>query len=347
LRGLRKELISRGSINSVETIGTACEDTADVTADRHAHHDSCDPYFVDDVSGMILDTQRVKAARKEEIEGVNKHNVYTKVPIQECWDKTGQAPVSTKWVDINKGDIENPDIRCRWVGREFKGNDTGREDLFAATPPLEAKKALLHMAANQIGIPKKRFRKLGFIDIKKAYFHAKAKRLVYVDLPDEALEPGEKGKVCGRLNYSLYGTRDAANNWEDTYTEVMVELGFEQGKSSPCIFLNKGRNMATVVHGDDFTTLATEQDQKWFAEQLKKKFGIKERGIMGMIFPAQNPILPLLLCTCPPSCWLHPWFHIVSNLICRKPYLFHQVPKPHRANQHKQAFSLLHESMPF
>ena len=130
-------------------------------------------------------------------------------------DKTGANPVSTKWVDINKGDEQNPEIRCRWVGREFKGNDNNRDDLFAATPPLEAKKALVHLAANQIGIHKNAIRKLGFIDIKKAYFHAKAKRLVYVDLPDEALKPGEKGKVCGRLNCSLYGTRDAANNWED------------------------------------------------------------------------------------------------------------------------------------
>ena len=67
--------------------------------------------------------------------------------------------------------------------------------------PLEAKKALLHLAANQIGVPKQKFRKLGLIDIKKAYFHAKAKRLVYVDLPDEALSPGEKGRVCGKLNF--------------------------------------------------------------------------------------------------------------------------------------------------
>ena len=39
--------------------------------------------------------------------------------------------------------------------------------------------------------------------------------------------------------------------------------------------------MTTVVHGDDFTTLATETDQQWFAAELKKRFSIKERGIMG------------------------------------------------------------------
>ena len=41
--------------------------------------------------------------------------------------------------------------------------------------------------------------------------HAPAEKLVYVELPDE--EGVDKQKYCGRLNYSLYGTRDAAMNW--------------------------------------------------------------------------------------------------------------------------------------
>ena len=48
-------------------------------------------------------------------------------------------------------------------------------------------------------------------DVKRAYFHAKAKRLTYVKLPPEDIGPGEEG-MCGRLNYAMYGTRDAAAN---------------------------------------------------------------------------------------------------------------------------------------
>ena len=48
--------------------------------------------------------------------------------------------------------------------------------------------------------------KIDFIDVRRAYFHAKARRLVYVNLPDEEAEPG----TCGRLCKGLYGTRDAA-----------------------------------------------------------------------------------------------------------------------------------------
>ena len=72
---------------------------------------------------------------------------------------------------------------------------------------------LISMAASQRGF--KQMRKLMFIDISKAYFHAPSRRPVYVKLPSEALEPGElPNTLCGTLNYSLYGTRDAAQNWD-------------------------------------------------------------------------------------------------------------------------------------
>ena len=63
------------------------------------------------------------------------------------------------------------------MGRECRGNDNDRDDLFAATPPLEAKKSLIALASCQRGVPKHLCKKLGFIDIRKAYFHAKAKGL--------------------------------------------------------------------------------------------------------------------------------------------------------------------------
>ncbi len=167
------------------------------------------------------------------------------------------------------------------MGREFKGNDGNRDDLFAATPPLEAKKSLIALASCQRGVPDHLNKKSGFIDIRKAYFHAKVKRLVYVSLPEEFCEPGEFGQVCGRLNYSLYGTRDAASNWEECYSQALVKLGFKAGLSSPCIFFHPVREISTVVHGDDFTSLASEDQLIWLRDSLEKVFLIKDRGILG------------------------------------------------------------------
>ena len=62
-----------------------------------------------------------------------------------------------------------------------------REDLFAAIPPLEAKKMLISKAITE-GV--------GFLelnDVKRAYFHARARISFYVELPEEDYEEGRCG----------------------------------------------------------------------------------------------------------------------------------------------------------
>ena len=106
--------------------------------------------FYDNLSGAMLDPEGVKNAGKEEMAEVYKHGVYVKVPVEECYEKTGKAPIGTRWVDVNKGDSVHPEYRSRLVAQEI--NTGKREDLFAATPPLEAKKILMSMAvAENIG----------------------------------------------------------------------------------------------------------------------------------------------------------------------------------------------------
>ena len=48
------------------------------------------------------------------------HTVYIKVPERECKEKTGKRPIGVRWVDINKGDKENPEYRSRLVAKEIK-----------------------------------------------------------------------------------------------------------------------------------------------------------------------------------------------------------------------------------
>ena len=48
----------------------------------------------------------MKAARAEDIEYFNSLPVWDIVKTRECWDVTGSSPITTKWVDVNKGDQE-------------------------------------------------------------------------------------------------------------------------------------------------------------------------------------------------------------------------------------------------
>ena len=96
--------------------------------------------YYDNISGEWLNPDMVREARKEEMAEVRKHRVYEKVDTAECYERTGKAPIGTRWVDVNKGDSVHPEYRSRLVAQEI--NTNRREDLFAATPPLEAKKPI-------------------------------------------------------------------------------------------------------------------------------------------------------------------------------------------------------------
>ena len=98
-----------------------------------------------DVSGAELDLKSVRKARQEEIDYVRKMRLYDKVAIEECYRVTGHAPITVRWIDINKGDIEHPNYRSIFVARDI--NTHKRGDLFAATPPLEALKAIFPIAS--------------------------------------------------------------------------------------------------------------------------------------------------------------------------------------------------------
>ena len=72
---------------------------------------------------------------------------------------------------------------------------------------------------------------------------------------------------------ALYGTRDAAQNWEYEYSAFMIGVGFSRGRSSPCVFRHASRDLRVVVHGDDFTVLGKEASLNWFQAAIKGRFG--------------------------------------------------------------------------
>ncbi len=227
-----------------------------------------DNEFIDDVTGAPLDKAMAITARRTEMEYVKDMGVYTKVR-KKSWMKV----ISTKWLDVNKGDVASPNYRARLVGREIKKDR--RTDLFAATPPLESLRMVLSKcASNQHHVdPLNNFIVMSN-DVKRAYFYAPATRPVYIAIPSEDFEEGDEEKV-GMLNLSLYGTRDAAMNWAIKFTNVLEGLGFEKGRCSPCNFYNRAKDITLTVHGDDFTSTGREANLRWLKTEFAKNFEIK------------------------------------------------------------------------
>ena len=112
--------------------------------------------------------------------------IWSEVPIGMSWELAGKGPVSVRWVDQNKGGEGAMEARCRLVARDFQGKDKGRDDLFAATPPLEAKRMLLSRAATRETVGQTGLRKLLFIDATKAHLNRRCEQDVFIELPEEA-----------------------------------------------------------------------------------------------------------------------------------------------------------------
>ena len=109
-------------------------------------------------------------------------------------------------------------------------------------------------------------------DVSRAFFCAPARRQVFVEIAEEDKDHRD---MVGELNYSMYGTRDAAQNWGEECADTMKAIGFEQGKASPCTFFHKGRGIRTYIHGDDFVSVAKDADLKWLKTEIEKKYELK------------------------------------------------------------------------
>ena len=115
------------------------------------------------------------------------------------------------------------------------------------------------------------------IDAVRAYFHALARRRVYARLPDEDKKEG----YCGRLLKAMYGTRDAAQNWEAAYADMLERFGFKRGVSSACVFWHPELDMRLVVHGGDFTVLGSECSLDKFREYVSTCMQVKFKARIG------------------------------------------------------------------
>ena len=231
-------------------------------------------YAKDDVTGVELLPDGVKRARQEEMVYFKTLGVYKVVP-RTHQKLTGGKIASTRWVDTNKGDSLNPDYRSRLVGREF--NVAKDDTLYAATPPLEALRMVLSDAATWVKGKGKARKHVMVNDVRRAYFYAKASRDIYIEIPSEDPEAGPN--VLGKLELSLYGTRDAAKNWQDTLSAQLVSIGFARGVGHPAVFHHAERNIMTLVHGDDYLSSGFQDDLDWLESKLSAAYEIKTQRI--------------------------------------------------------------------
>ncbi len=68
----------------------------------------------------MLDARLLREARLEEVEFMGSLGVYEASTREECTRRTGRVPITTKWIDAEKGSGGNVQVRSRLVARDFK-----------------------------------------------------------------------------------------------------------------------------------------------------------------------------------------------------------------------------------
>ena len=97
-------------------------------------------------------------------------------------------------------------------------------------------------------------------DVARAFFEAPTKREICIELPEEDRSEEEDDDMVGFLEMSLYGTRDAAANFQDEVKRFMCSIGYVQGRYNPCTFWHPEKELRTMVHGDDFVSAGAAED---------------------------------------------------------------------------------------
>lgn len=191
-------------------------------------------WFMDDISGQVLDPAGVKEARREELEVVKEMDLYWRMSVAQAKGMGAKSFIDTRWVDTNKGTSEDPNFRSRLVAKEI--NRKAREDLYAPTPSLEAFKTLLAMLCCRGKGGPSNWR-LMVVDVKRAFFYAPAERPIWIKLPPE----DQCGDITvARLLKAMYGTRDAPMLWQKHVSKTLETLGFRPGKANPCVYYHGG-----------------------------------------------------------------------------------------------------------
>ncbi|GJS55141.1 retrovirus-related pol polyprotein from transposon TNT 1-94 [Tanacetum coccineum] len=170
--------------------------------------------------------------------------------------------INMKWLWKNKRDEENIVI-CNKAPLVAKGYSQKEgidfEVSFAPVVRLEAVRLFIAYVAHKSFLVYQ-------MDVKTAFLNEPLKEEVYVNQPDEFVDPNHPNKVY-QLKKALYGLKQAPKAWYDELLNFLVSKGFSKGSIDPTMFI--------TTHGEDILLVQVYVDDIIFGfmnPKLCKKF---------------------------------------------------------------------------
>ena len=141
--------------------------------------------------------------------------------------------------------------KARYVAKGFKHVE-GLDYLetFAPTCKPETFRILLQLSAKQ------RHVMLQF-DVKTAFLHSPIEEEAYLEQPQEFVKQGSDGeKLVCRMNKSIYGLKQATNNWYKKLANFLLRQGFTRGRKDHCLLAR------AVTEGHTFILVWVDEIKK-------------------------------------------------------------------------------------
>ena len=110
-------------------------------------------------------------------------------------------------------------------------------------------------------------------DVSRAHFCGEARRWIYTFLPEGHEQVGKLARLCR----SMYGTRDAASIWGDTWSELLKDGSM---KVEPAAQLSSA--FAMEISKDCVMVMTSVWlHDRTFGKVLEKRFEVKQTGHVG------------------------------------------------------------------
>ena len=183
--------------------------------------------------------------------------------------------IRTRWVTVDKGSDDAPQLHAAWVAQEFRGRWGHKHEYFSETLDQALLKAVIAHAARRA---ESEDIVVAVFDVRRAYFYAEEKRDTFIELPDYV--PAEfRATHVGKLRKALYGTRPAAASWGDELRKGLVSCNLTVGTVSRCCFHIELCSVAGTVHGDDIFVAGPRREKAKMGATNQKEMGDQDDSI--------------------------------------------------------------------
>jgi hypothetical protein len=98
------------------------------------------------------------------------------------------------------------------------------------------------------------------MDVTSTFLYGNLRKVIYIEQPPWFRQHGHEHKVCHLLK-SLYGFKQAPQNWYDCFIHYLITLGYTKGNANSNIYIKHGDHsifLVIVLCVDDLLLISNE-----------------------------------------------------------------------------------------